>query len=253
MITHDSKKILIADDTAFFRSKLSAILSEVGHKIRLASNGVEVIEDLKVSQGSTDLLILDLQMPEIDGFGVIEWMHNNGLLGNLPVLIISGAYDQKEIISKLSCFNITDVMTKAFTPEQVVFRVNKILFESKENIRGQERVPVSIPVDFVLGLKDNTQTGFILNINADGLFLHSRVVLGKDSSLKMKFALPDSERLIEAVGAARWFSHDDETSGLFKGSGVVFTEISEENRELIREFVKKEKAKMSLQEGCATD
>ncbi|VAV82328.1 hypothetical protein MNBD_DELTA01-41 [hydrothermal vent metagenome] len=252
MITKDRKNILLADDTAFFRNKLSAILREVGHEVRFAANGAEAIEDLKASPGNTDLLILDLQMPEVDGFGVVEWMFKNDLLDKVPVLIVTGAYGNKEVLKKLSSFEITDVMTKAFTPEQVVCRVNKILFEAKTDIRKEERLPVSIPVDFVQDAAGNTQTGFILNITARGLFLHSRMKLEQDSILKMRFSLPGVVNLIEAVGVVRWGSGAANTSGLFQGNGVIFTEITEDDQELIRGFVKKEQAKGISKEDKTT-
>ena len=67
MITTDSKNILLADDSVFFRTKLSAILIEAGHMVRSAGDGLEVIAELKRSAERTDILILDLQMPDIDG------------------------------------------------------------------------------------------------------------------------------------------------------------------------------------------
>ncbi|VAW36140.1 hypothetical protein MNBD_DELTA02-1092 [hydrothermal vent metagenome] len=245
MITKDRKDILLADDAAFFRNKLSAILAEVGHRVRSAANGAEAIEALDDPSCRTDLLILDLQMPEVDGFGVIEWMYENDLLDKVPVLIVTGVYENKEVLKKLSSFEITDVMTKAFTPEQVVCQVNKILFEAKTDIRKEERLPVSIPVDFVQDAAGNMQTGFILNITARGLFLHSRMKLEQDSTLRMRFSLPGVVNLIEAAGVVRWGSGAAKTSGLFQGNGVVFTEITEDDQELIRGFVNREHAKGS--------
>ncbi len=244
MITKDHKNILLADDAAFFRNKLSAILTEVGHKVRSVVNGAEVIEELKLRGGETDLLVLDLQMPEVDGFGVIEWMRDNDQLGKVPILIVTGAYENKEILKAVEPFSITEVMTKAFTPEQVVCRVNKILFESKVDMRKEERLPVSIPVDFVQGVEGSTQTGFILNITAGGIFLHSRTKLEQDSILKMRFSLPGLLELIEATGVAKWGAGAAETSGLFQGNGVIFTEISEGDKELIKGFVKSKREKV---------
>ncbi len=245
MITKDHKNILLADDVAFFRNKLSAILTEVGHRVRTVTNGTEVIEELKARSGEIDLLVLDLQMPEIDGFGVIEWMRDNDLIGKVPVLIVTGAYENKEVLKAVEPFSITEVMTKAFTPEQVVYRVNKILFESKVDMRKEERLPVSIPVDFVQDTEGNTQTGFILNITAEGLFLHSRIRLAQDSILKMRFSLPGVIKLIEAIGVVQWGTSAAETSGLFQGNGIIFIEISEGDKELIKVFVQSRVRKAS--------
>ena len=84
MIVRTSKNILLADDSVFFRTKLSAILTEAGHRVRFASDGREVIKEIQIDSKGIDLLVLDLQMPEVDGFGVLEWINNNGFKGKFP-------------------------------------------------------------------------------------------------------------------------------------------------------------------------
>ena len=101
MITPDSKNILLADDSAFFRAKLGETISEAGHTLRFATDGREVIEMIEKDPDWPDLIILDLQMPNVDGFTVVEWIKNNGLEDKLPVLIITGAYEPQEIVDKL--------------------------------------------------------------------------------------------------------------------------------------------------------
>src|SRR3972149_3951223 len=90
MITKDSKRILVADDSIFFRTKLSDILVEAGHKVKFAKDGRELIKEISIDAGGVDLLMLDLQMPDIDGFGVLNWLSENGLKGRFPVLVITG-------------------------------------------------------------------------------------------------------------------------------------------------------------------
>ena len=185
MIVKTSKNILLADDSVFFRTKLSAILTEAGHRIRFASNGREVIKEISIDPKGIDLLVLDIQMPEVDGFGVLEWINNNGFKGRFPVLAVTGVYDVSEIFDMLKSMGASGLMTKGFTPEQVVFWVNKLLFPQTNAERGEERVPISLPVDFRVG--DVDYTGFLLNLSANGLFLHTRLELLPGAMVGLRF------------------------------------------------------------------
>ena len=246
MITDESKKILLADDSIFFRTKLSAILLEAGHRVRFASDGRDVIMEVQIDPKGLDLLVLDLQMPNIDGFGVLEWLNEKGYRDKLPVLVITGVYEPGEVIERLRQLGAKGLMSKGFTPEQVLHRVNMLLFPEKRTDRQKDRVPVSMPVDFTVG--ERTSTGFLLNISVGGLFLHTRQELLNGAALKMKFSLPGSEKIINAKGAVRWTTASGATTSLFGGAGVMFTEISAEDLAIVRMFVETELKKINLEE-----
>jgi CheY-like chemotaxis protein len=101
MSTEESKNILVADDSIFFRTKLSDILIVAGHKVKFANNGQEAIDEVKVNADHIDLLILDLQMPEVDGFGVMEWIQNSGHGGKFPILVMTGAFEATHVLDKI--------------------------------------------------------------------------------------------------------------------------------------------------------
>lgn len=131
MNTVGPKNILIADDDNFFRVRLSDILALSGHRIRFAASGREVIEEIKKDPSSIDLLTLDLQMPEIDGFGVLEWMNENGYRGRFPVLVVSGVNEPGHVLERLKALGASGLMTKSSKPEETIFRINKILFPER--------------------------------------------------------------------------------------------------------------------------
>lgn len=122
------RKILIADDDNFFRVRLSDILMEEGHDIRFAASGHEVIEEIKKDPSSIDLLTLDLQMPDIDGFGVLEWISDNGLKGRFPVLVVTGVSEPGHVLERLRALGAAGLMTKAFNPEDTLDRINRLLY-----------------------------------------------------------------------------------------------------------------------------
>lgn len=110
MITKDSKNILVADDSLFFRTKLSDILMEAGHKVYFAKNGADVITRIKANPASIDLLVLDLQMPEVDGFEVLKWLNDNGYTGRFPVIVITGVYEESQVNARIMALG-ADVLT----------------------------------------------------------------------------------------------------------------------------------------------
>jgi hypothetical protein len=65
----DDKYILMADDTAFFRALMSDLLNKQGFNVKTAADGREALETFLASPDSFILLLLDLQMPKLSGFG----------------------------------------------------------------------------------------------------------------------------------------------------------------------------------------
>ncbi|MFQ5736066.1 MAG: response regulator [Thermodesulfobacteriota bacterium] len=245
MITKDSKNILVADDSIFFRTKLSDILVEAGHKVRFARNGKEVLEEIKIDSNGLDLMILDLQMPDTDGFEVLKWMSDNGYMGRFPVLVITGAYEPVHVMEKLRSYGASGLMTKGYTPEQIVFRVNRVLFPDKTAAgEPRERVPVSLAVDFTAG--ETSQTGYMLNLSESGAFLHTKAKLPAGAMLRMRFSLPGVDKVIELKGIAKWSTNEVAGKALFGGYGIMFTSVSDADLDLIKAFIAREAKKIGI-------
>ncbi len=239
MITRNPKNILVADDSIFFRTKLSDILMEAGHQVRFANDGHDVIAELKKDHDAVDLLILDLQMPNIDGFGVLKWIKESGLKGPPPVLVVTGVYEPAYVTEELKYLGASGLITKGFTPEQVVFRVNRLLYADKtDSASPRERVPVSVPVDFML--REATSTGFLLNISETGAFLHTKEDVLTGAYMRLKFILPGIDHLFDVRAVVQWSTNDISKKTLFGGFGVMFTAITDEERALLRDFVEAE-------------
>src|SRR5512146_2089303 len=85
--------ILIVDDHRTNRLKLSLGLKQQGHTIAEAENGRQALEKLRAE--SFDLVLLDIMMPELDGYQVLEQMKQDHALRDVPVIVIS-AQDELE-------------------------------------------------------------------------------------------------------------------------------------------------------------
>ena len=82
----EDSTILIVDDELRMRKLIKDFLSKEGCHTIEASNGEEAIEILKANKGNGLIMtmLLDLNMPKVDGFAVLEFMRQNGLLGEIP-------------------------------------------------------------------------------------------------------------------------------------------------------------------------
>lgn len=117
--------ILVAEDDKFLANAYRVKLTGAGHEVTLASDGEETLKQLK--KNKPDLLILDIIMPKIDGFSVLEQIKNDSTLKSIPVIIASNL-GQAEDITKAKELGATDYIIKAdLTLEDLVQHINRIL------------------------------------------------------------------------------------------------------------------------------
>ena len=82
------KKILIADDTENGRELVRTVLEATGYQVFEAKDGMEAVAAAR--QVRPDLIILDLHMPKLDGFGVVEELHRDGALAT-PIMALTAS------------------------------------------------------------------------------------------------------------------------------------------------------------------
>lgn len=134
-----TKTILIVDDDQMTCKLLSKTFEDV-YKIITANNGQEAINILEKNNDITNLdekdkivgMFLDLNMPVIDGFGVLDYMSSKNLLSKLPVIIISGDYDQNTR-DRAYLYPIADVLEKPFNVQVVKHRIKTLVKLYKSN------------------------------------------------------------------------------------------------------------------------
>lgn len=119
-----NKKILIADDVEMNRDMLTEILED-DYQIETVDDGEKAIKVLSERIDEFAVLLLDLVMPNKDGFAVLKVMNEEGWIDKLPVLIISG---EQSIQSEKDCFNwgVSDFIRKPFDDTLVKKRVGNV-------------------------------------------------------------------------------------------------------------------------------
>lgn len=105
-------RILLAEDDNFFQNFYSRKLTEQGFEVAVAHNGAEAIEKL-LSGYNPNILLLDLIMPEKDGFEVLSEIAKNETLQTIPVLVFSTLGQESDIEKALS-FGAKGYINKTF-------------------------------------------------------------------------------------------------------------------------------------------
>ena len=126
--------VLIVDDNGDNQFTLSMRLESCGYSnLVTADNGREALE--KMRSGPVDLVLLDIMMPELDGYGVLAEMRDDVALRDIPVVMISALED---ISSVVRCIELgaTDYLTKPFNPVLLKARVDNCI--EKSRYRAQE-------------------------------------------------------------------------------------------------------------------
>lgn len=134
------EKVLIVDDVAINRDMLEEALEENYETVQ-AGNGREALEFLKEFHGETAVVLLDLMMPEVDGFTVLEVMKQQGWLKKIPVLVISSE-SSWEAENKCFAYGVSDFIQKPFESTLVQIRVKNVveLFSYKNKL--EEKVEI---------------------------------------------------------------------------------------------------------------
>ena len=81
------KKILVAEDDAASRALILEILSLMGYEVTAAADGGEAVR--MIEETAPDLVLLDIQMPVLDGFAVLRWLRQHPRFARLPVLALT--------------------------------------------------------------------------------------------------------------------------------------------------------------------
>jgi len=122
--------ILIVDDNEMNRDLLSRRLTRQGYKVSIVSNGVEALEAVRSQK--FNLMLLDVMMPEMNGYQVLEQLKANGELNAMPVIMIS-ALDEQESIERCLELGASDYLTKPFNPMQLKTTVVGLLEKYKHD------------------------------------------------------------------------------------------------------------------------
>ncbi|TCD53621.1 response regulator transcription factor [Alloscardovia theropitheci] len=127
MANNQEARLVVVDDEPSIRELLSASLRFSGFEVITASNGTEAID--VIVDSNPDLIIMDVMMPDIDGFTVTSRIRQEGI--DAPVLFLTARDDTQDKVMGLTVGG-DDYVTKPFSLEEVVARIRAILRRTRD-------------------------------------------------------------------------------------------------------------------------
>ncbi|MGK7940067.1 MAG: response regulator [Crocosphaera sp.] len=132
-----TSNILVVDDTPDNLRLLSVMLSEQGYKVRKALNGNTALKT--IHQVPPDLILLDINMPSMNGYQVCQQLKDDPQTKDIPVIFISALDD---VLDKVKAFNVggVDYITKPFQAEEVIARIENQLLIQRQKKQLQQQI-----------------------------------------------------------------------------------------------------------------
>ena len=120
-----SSKVLVVDDAHFFREMLADLLLPLNLNLRLAADAKEALVLLRLKP--CDLMVLDLNMPDMNGFELITEIRKDSVLAKTRILAMSGVYRRDEDAMAAIRAGADAFLNKSFRPEELREKVRKLL------------------------------------------------------------------------------------------------------------------------------
>lgn len=119
-------EILVVDDDPPIRELVRQIIRRTGHETVEARDGVEALE--QIDQSLPRLIVLDLMMPRMNGWEVLEELRSRDILGRVPVLVLSAVATQRA--DSLAEYGVQGILGKPFEVGELMRMLRKILDET---------------------------------------------------------------------------------------------------------------------------
>lgn len=132
----DMVKILVVDDEADIVYLVKEILRNEGHEVRGATSGQEALKKLK--HDKPDLILLDIMMPELDGWKTLELIKKEKVLKDVPVSMLTAKPLTVETAGRKEIEGVVDYIEKPFSKESLVKKVNYSIIEDLEAIKEKK-------------------------------------------------------------------------------------------------------------------
>lgn len=131
MAKKEKKKILCIEDDPEMISLIRLILDRRGFEVSGAAGGEEGLELMR--QETYDLVLLDLMMPDVDGWEVYQQMKKEENTKNVPVIVVTAKAQTIDRVLGLQIAKVDDYIGKPFNPQELLNSVDKVLAGKKKS------------------------------------------------------------------------------------------------------------------------
>lgn len=222
-------KVLLVDDVMLFLAIEKGFLELSPVQVLTAQNGLDALEIVKKER--PDLVVMDVNMPKMDGISCCAAIKRDPALRAIPVIMITNASLKKDLES---CFNAgcDDLIQK---PVQGRIFLEKLRRFIPKIERRERRVPCRIEVD--VKIDGRTISGVAHDISLHGMYVASHSETGEQSEVAISFRLPTNDQwLTEVKGRITWVNRltSLKKPEMPSGFGVEFLEVTGEGLVLLR-------------------
>jgi two-component system phosphate regulon response regulator PhoB len=138
MLFHVKPKILVVDDEPEAVELLDFNLRQAGYAVTTAGDGAEALK--KARTQSPDMIVLDVMLPEMDGFEICKSLRLDSATAKIPIIMLTAKAAEIDRVLGLE-LGADDYLTKPFSPRELLLRIKKILArgQTEEKLRDQLR------------------------------------------------------------------------------------------------------------------
>lgn len=121
-----NKRVLVVEDDKFMGQMIADILDDAGFEVKTANSGKMAFEAL--GQYSVDFVVLDVLLPEMDGFEVYTRLQENPATQSIPVMVITAFADARHR-ERASQLGIKNFLAKPFTEDELLYEILTMLID----------------------------------------------------------------------------------------------------------------------------
>lgn len=124
-MTSSKKRVFVVDDSQTVRKNLSEILVKEGYEVIEATNGTEALK--RLGQEWFDLILMDLEMPGLNGFELLRIIEAGNLAKDVPILVITGTHKDLAAVHEIKKLGASGFIDKSLPPEELLFHISQCL------------------------------------------------------------------------------------------------------------------------------
>ena len=118
--------VIVADDSVVVRTLVKKVLTGIGHQAIQAVHGGEVLECLEKADPQIDLILMDWNMPTMDGFEALKEIKGDQRFSSIPVIMLTSESDEKRINMAYDV-GANGYLEKPFTPDELIAHIDKVM------------------------------------------------------------------------------------------------------------------------------
>ena len=225
---HTSKRVIVADDTAFVRDRFAKALSGAGHTPVPVKTAAELLTRFRQDLAEIDLVVMDLRLANSGGVDMVRELRKIDEGRRVSVLVFSGTIASADEVRDLASLGVAGYINEYSAADKILPALAPHLFPDSFNRRSSPRVLLSIPISYTFG---NTIAAVLtFNISKGGLAIRTMSPLSEGAKIKTRFRLPGAKNDIEAESRVAW-------SDRRIGMGVQFEKVDASGQTAIDRFV----------------